>query len=449
MLFLNIQSGEISSIILQLLKSWWWFLLPIILLLPVKFFYLWWMGWEMWYKKNKWILLEIKPPAEVLKPFKAMEDIIHTLWGIYDGPNWRERWCEGQLPSACFWFSMEIAAFGGEIHFYLRILESWKNGFESAIYSYYPEAEISVVEDYTQKLPKDIPNKEWDMHGFDYGFTKNYVYPIRTYSEFFEERPEVPKEEKRIDPIDSLLEALSKLQPGEQFWFQIVAAPITNKDIPWITEGQKVANKIAKRPEAKVPKPMIQEALEILISGPPAEEKKETELIAPELRLTPGEKKVLQGIENKISKQGFKTWIRAIYLYKNQEPHSVANSKIGHSYLGHFSSESENVITFNRITRAKIHYWLRERRLYLRKRKQFRDYIERFPPYFPWNLNGDPPLIFDLFRYPKGATKGKGTMILNAEELATIFHFPAKIILPTVPRVEAKKGGPPPELPIE
>ena len=42
-------------------------------------------------------------------------------------------------------------------------------------------------------------------------------------------------------------------------------------------------------------------------------------------------------------------------------------------------------------------------------------------------------------------------MILNTEELATIFHLPALAapLPPEVPRVEAKRGGPPPELPVE
>jgi hypothetical protein len=48
--------------------------------------------------------------------------------------------------------------------------------------------------------------------------------------------------------------------------------------------------------------------------------------------------------------------------------------------------------------------------------------------------------------------KGPGiraTIILNTEELATIYHLPSKVIVPTLPYVEAKKGGPPPELPTE
>ncbi len=440
----------ISFPFFQILWNWWWVILTIFLWFLAEFLYLWWVRWEVWYKKHKWILLEIKPPAEILKPFKAMEDVIHSLWGVYDSHNWRERWCEGGLPSAPYWFSMEIASLGGEVHFYLRILEEWRDTFESAIYSYYPEAEISLVEDYTKKVPQNVPNPDWDLYSEDFTLLKEDVYPIRTYPIFFEEKPEVPKEEKRIDPIDSLLEALAKLKPAEQLWFQIVAAPILNKDIPWVSRGQALANELAKRPAPKKTRPMFQEAAEALILGPPKEEpKEELGIIAPELRLTPGEKEILKGVENKISKQGYKAWIRMLYLCQVNKPHFYGHYKIGRTYLNHFMTENLNGICYMGPTRTRIHYWLRERRLYLRKRKQFRHYLDRLPAYFPWNLMGEP--VFPHIRgiYPLGPGIGQGAFVLNAEELATLYHFPSKIKVPTVPRVEAKKGGPPLGLPTE
>ena len=47
---------------------------------------------------------------------------------------------------------------------------------------------------------------------------------------------------------------------------------------------------------------------------------------------------------------------------------------------------------------------------------------------------------------------GDGNSILTSEELATLFHFPIKVTgvsIPSVGRVESKKGGPPADLPIE
>jgi len=443
---------EISFIIFQILKSWWWFFLPIILWFPAKFFYLWWIRWEVWYPKFKWILLEIKPPKEVLKPFSAMENIFSILWGIINIPNWRERWCEGVLVlGGGLWFSFEIASFGGEIHFFMRIPDFFRNSAEAAIYSQYSEAEISLVEDYTKKVPKNVPNKNWDLYGEDFNLIKDDCYPIKTYLMFFEERPETLKEEKRLDPMDSLLEDMSKLKSDEQFWLQIVTNPILDTLIPWETKGREIADRIAKRPPPTKPKPMWQEAVEILISGKPAEEKKEKplELIAPELRLTPGEKEILTGIENKIKKYSYQTWIRIVYLYQKDKPFFLGRHNIGRSYFNQFMTGNLNTILYMGPTRTRIHYWLKDRRLYLRKRKQFRNYVERLPPYFPWNFEGKPVFPQIPPFYPMGPGSGKGTFVLNIEELATIFHIPAKIMVPTVPRVEAKKAGPPPGLPAE
>jgi len=433
--------------ILLIWKNWWWFLLAIMLYPQVRTLYLWWIRWCVWYKKFKWIVLEIKPPKEILKPFRAMEDIFSVLWGIYDDPNWRERWCEGEIPlGGGLWFSFEIASFGGEIHFFARLPDFYRDTLESAIYSQYPTAEISLVEDYTKNVPQNIPNEKWDLYGEDFSLGTDDVYPIKTYSMFFEERPEVVKEEKRLDPLDSLLEALSKLKPAEQIWLQIVTNPILDKNIPWITRGKKLANKLAKRPPEEKPKSILQETAEILISGKPTEPpKEEVFLIAPELRLTPGEREILKGIETKISKKGYQTWIRTIYLCKRDEPHFWNNYRIARSYFNHFSTENLNYLVFWGPTRTRIHYWFRKRRLYLRKRMQFRRYVQRLPSTWPWSMEGNlPPFFFG----PKGPGI-RGTFVLNIEELATIYHFPAKVTIPAVSYIEAKKREAPPGLPTE
>ena len=113
---------EPFSTIFLVLKNWWWVILPIVLYFPAKAIYLWWLSWDVWYKEQKWMLLEIIPPSEVLKPFRAMEDIYNRLWALYDSPDWRAKWCEGQLTlGGGLWFSFEITSFEGSVHFYLRV----------------------------------------------------------------------------------------------------------------------------------------------------------------------------------------------------------------------------------------------------------------------------------------------------------------------------------------
>jgi hypothetical protein len=213
-------------------------------------------------------------------------------------------------------------------------------------------------------------------------------------------------------------------------------------------EGRKIADKIARRPPEKAPvrKPILQEVAEILIYGKTSEEEKkpaEVEIIPPEMKLTPGEKRILTAIENKISKYLYQVWIRTVYIYKKDSPYTYSNYKICRSYLGHFADADMNAFIYWGATRTRIHYWFRKERLYLRKRRLFKFYIERLPPLFP-RTSGAP-------LFPFGRVKGKGLMVLNTEELATIFHLPTTVapLPPEVPRVEAKRGGPPPELPVE
>ncbi len=440
-------------IIFQLAKNWWWLFLPMILWFGAKFFYLWWLRWEIWYPEKKWIILEIRPPREILKPFSAMENVFSMLWGIIDAPNWRERWHNGTLPlGGGLWFSFEICSFGGEIHFYMRIPEGFRNTAETAIYSQYPQAEIFEVEDYTKNVPKDIPNEKWDLYAEDYTLLKPDHFPIKTYSMFFEKEMEERRimEEKRLDPMDTLLEGLSKLQPGEQVWFQIVCNPILDDIFPWMAKGRTAINKIAKRPSPPLKKPLLIEVLETFLFGPPkeAKEAKGGELIAPELRLTPGEKEVLQAIENKLKKNAFQCWLRQVYLYQVDKVKSPGNFRAIRTYLmGQFSAPNLNTFVYWGPTRTKIHYLLKERRLYLRKRQQLRRYIARLPSLWPRTMTGE---LFLPFGFSWGRKPGiRGTCILNIEELATIFHFPAKVVTPAFATVEMKKGGPPPHLPVE
>lgn len=454
---------DFSFVFFQILRNWWWFFLTILLWFPAKMFYLWWLTWEVWYKKKKWVLLEIKPPRENIKPFSTMENVFSMLWGIYDSPNWRERWCGGSLPIAGgLWFSFEICSFGGEIHFYLRVPEGFRNTAENILYSQYPDLEISLVEDYTQNVPKDIPNEKWDLYAEDYSLFRAEYLPIKTYSMFFEREAEERRimEEKRLDPMDTLLEGLSKLNPGEQLWFQIVCNAITDDIFPWLDRARAAADKIAKRPGPKPKKPFLikvadvlgsnlMEAITTLISGPPKAppkvEKEPAELIAPELRLTPGEKEVLAAIENKMKKNAFQCWLRQVFLYRLDQPHNPGNVGIIRSYLmGQFSFL--NTFVYWGPTRTKIHYFLKKRRLYLRKRQRLRSYIERLPSLWPRTMRGEPICPFG---HAQGRKPGiRGTIILNIEELATIFHFPVKVITPALEVIEIKKG-PPPHLPIK
>lgn len=404
---------------------------------------------EIWMFAQKKVLLEIKMPKEVLKPLKSMEQVFSAIWGnVFDPPDWFEYWFEGKDLDTV---QLEMASIGGEPHLYVRCSDFRRNAIESSIYSQYPEAEISEVDDYAKYVPQDIPNKDWELWGTDYMMNKLDVYPIKTYSKFFEES-ESAKEEKRIDPMSTLLEGMAKLAPGEQLWIQIAATPVLSvTDIKeggtydFVAKGREIADKLAKRPAKQKSKHILVEAFEEAAYGTmPGTVEEKVEAFPPEMRLTPGERDIVEGVENKVAKRSFSCFIRFIYLAKRENYFGGAKG-IPFGFFNQFSTENLNGLRPFPKTLTKIKKFfkikaitlptlsiLHARRVYLRKRRLFFRYTKRMPPLFP-------------------KSSGPSSFILNTEELATIFHFPGRIVAPApfVSRVESKRGEAPPGLPME
>ncbi|OGZ71719.1 MAG: hypothetical protein A2904_02060 [Candidatus Staskawiczbacteria bacterium RIFCSPLOWO2_01_FULL_33_9] len=428
------------------LRVWWWLFFPLFLSIQLKTLYLWWIDWDFTYAKTKWKMLEIIPPKEVLIPLKAMEDVFTTVWPIYDSANWRERWCEGELDNSPYWMSWEIASIEGQIHFYIRVMASHKTHVETSLYGHYPEIEIKEVSDYTKLVPQNIPNEEWDLYGEDWELYKTAGYPIKTYEKFFEPQGErISAEEKRIDPIASLLELLSKLGRGEHYWVQFITVPVLDQDEPtWRERAEKEITRIAKRPEKKETT-LFEDLMYVfrqVTLGPEKEgsgekatykwmDSSKSEEGEREMVMTPGEREIVTEIENKTKKPVYRTAIRGVYVAKRENWKS-SNRILSRSYFAHFSTQNLNRLSFSGKTRPKIHYIWRKRRVFLRARKMFKNSVLRFPSLFP--------------------DRKSVSAILSTEELATLFHFPMKItglVAPTMSRIESKKGGPPPNLPIE
>jgi len=377
----------------------------------------------------KKIILEIKIPKEVIKPIKAMEQVMAGFHGIHDVFTWREKWLQGEFQLS---LSLEIVSIDGEVHFFMRAPEAFRDIVESNIYSQYPEAEVSVVEDYVKAVPQNIPNKDWDLFGFDFITSKDEKdpYPIRTYKDF--EEVKEPKEEKRLDPLAGLLDGMAILGPGEQMWLQIMIKPV-REEIPWRKRGLEIVDKLVFREKEKVTtSSILKESADVLISGKPPGaplEKEEKDFLPPEMKLTSGEREVVKGIEDKIAKFGFDSNIRCLYLSK-RDAFFKPKSRMFYGFFKSVSTENLNGLKPLLKTLPKVQWVFKKGRTYLRKRILFRRYARRFQTYFP--------------------RKG-GTYILNTEEVATLYHFPGRTVAPApgVPRVEAKKGEAPSRLPAE
>ena len=435
------------------IRVWWWIFLPLMLQKQLKRLYFWWLDWDFAYAKAKWIVLEIVPPKEILIPLKAMEDVFSVVWPIWDRANFRDEWIDGELNNGPFWYSWEIASIEGKVHFYIRFMLQHKIAVETALYGHYPDLEIREVPDYVKLVPPTVPNDEWDIYGEDWEYgQKNskgeylHAYPIKTYEKFFEPQGErISAEEKRIDPIISLLELMSRLGPGEHYWVQFITVPINDNDEPgWKKDGASIINKLSKRPEKKDTTAWqdFTYLMGQVIFGPAktgSGEKASYEWLPQnkeetgerEMVLTPGERDIITEVEKKLSKPAFRTSIRGVYVAKRDDWKS-SHASLLRSYMAHFKTNNMNDLRFSSVTRPKVNFFMRKRRAFSRARKMYRNAINRFPALFPDR---------------KGLC-----VILSTEELATLYHFPLRVsgmVAPTMGNVEAKKAGPPSNLPIE
>lgn len=414
-------------------KTWWWIFLPLLLWRPFVFFWFYWRN-EEFNKREPRIVLEVKVPPEVEKPIKAMESVWAGFWQMYDPPNLREKVLEGEFQLG---LSIELVSTEGQVHFYIRIPESQRRLIDSAVYAQFPNAEIELVEDYVKALPRNIPNKDWRMWGAMWKLDKADCYPIKTYRKFFEENPDTVKEEKRVDPMAMLVEALSKLGEGEHIWIQLMVTPFAPDDNDYVKRSRKLVDTLVRRPEPAKPPSVWQDMGAVgttLATGqPPAEAEMEEirEIIPPEMKLTPGEREIVASIEEKLGKPSFNCVLQFIYAAKIEKYDSAAKA-LAMSYFQQFSTVNMNF--FRPLQTTKVHtitrFFLDKRRGYVRRRRLFWRYSTRDSPYHP---------------------RPGGSFVLNIEELASFFHFPSKAAFPasSIPRVETKKAEAPPGLPTE
>jgi len=403
--------------------SWWW-AGPIVLFWLFKI--LWKKySWGQYASKMKFVVLEIKPPRNIERSPRTMEQVFAALHGIWSTPNYIDKFVRGKWFQASL--SFEIQGVNGEMHFMVRCERRFRNFIESLIYSQYPEAEIQEVEDYTLSVPKNTPNMEWDLWGVDYKKNKDDAFPIRTYK-FFQE--EVTK--GMVDPLAELADVIAGLPPGQQIWIQIVVTPEPSGD--WQAAVKKVADKLAGKEVASEPLFIFRffsEVGEILKNSilyifsseiqSAAEVKKEQQPL--QFRLTPGEQETLKAVEESVTKNGYRTKLRFIYIGRREGFDRGFISGVSGS-IHQFNDLMLNSLGQDNRTKTFANYIWVEPRMKYAQRKIFNRYLDRDP---------DGP-----------------TFVMNSEELATIYHMPDMSVLsPSISRVEAKKGGAPINLPVD
>lgn len=380
--------------------------------LPVILLYVFWdqwikYVWSLFLTSQEYTLLEIRIPKEITKSPLAMELFLVSLYHPSGETTFIDRWWLGKLRAT---FSLEIASFGGDIHFYIRTRTSIKHMIESRFYAQYPEIELHEVDDYTKRVRYDP--KTMGFWGIEYRFDKPDAYPIKTYVDFGLEKD--PKEEHKVDPISHVLEFFGSIKDGEQMWIQfILRAHRKNYWRGFFFEKDDFEES-------------VKHEIEKILLTVPVEEGR----IADFRMLSERNKRIVEAIELKAGKLLFDVGIRALY-FAPKERYNGANTSFGlHPLLRHLSGLDINTLRNTR-GMGKFDYFWQDFfgvRKALERKRLFRFYQDR--AYF-WAPYSQKPVV------------------LNVEEMATLFHPPGETVKsPTLERIPSRKAGAPPNLPV-
>lgn len=390
----------------------------------------------------EWVLLEIVPPRDVLRSPKAMELFFTNALYHSSRKSGIESYWQGAV---WFWFSLEIVSIDGQVHFYIRTPSRLKNLIETQMYAQYPQAQIKEVEDYTLAVDKITADSKYNLWGCEFKFTKPDAFPIKTYVDFGLDKD--PKEEFKVDPISPVVELFGSIGKGEQMWLQIVVTPSKKKFPEHRHFGQKPHDWV-KESEIQVRKILKEFTGQRDIPGKPGQYSKE-------IRAPAFMDEMIKNAARKFLKVGFDTGIRVCYVAKREAfnmtnrrntrlifrqyaaPYSNELDRFNSTQADAFATGEKSLSSFIPATQATI------TRLSNRMLEEYREREFFHPPmrhkiHLPWPIS---PFIFPNFMHHH-------TIVMNTEELATLWHFPGQILkVPTLERIESKEASPPTNLP--
>lgn len=395
-------------------------------------------AWKMWIvlkrsefiAKQKYILLEIKPPRNLVKTPLAMEAFLASIHLTGGEATWYSRFKGGTRP----FYSLEMASFEGRVHFFIWARAEFRRIIESQMYAQYPGVQIVEAPDYTRTIT--ARDEDYVVWGCDFIHTAAAPLPIKTYIEYGLDK--VQKEPEQVDPLANVIEFMASVGKGEYLWLQFIirahrgearygttTAGINStkmnakgKPYTWKDEGQELIEEIRKNARNPYIDPVTGEER----PGFP--------------NPTKGESEKMAAIDRNTSKLAFDVGARGIYIAK---PENVNGISISHliGLFKPFTTEGWNGINSTAWMKTFDDYpwefWADKRKAHFRKelveayrRRQF-----FYDPFF------------------EGGKHAKDAMVMSTEELATIYHIPSlSSASPSLERITSAVGEAPPNLPV-
>ena len=393
-----------------------------------------WLGWSGWmnYIQEKWrrhhnyIVLRIEVPQLNEQSMKAVEQIFVQIYGSLDIPSREEKYWLGFVMEA---FSFEIESNGGYITFYIHTPAHYKNMVEAAFYAQYPDALLTEVDDYAQKLTADmIMNDKVRVWGTELKLANDDVEPIKSWPNW-----EHQLAQRSVDPLASILEVMTRLQPGEHWWLQIMAQPVEQTDFK--KRAQAAIDAIVD-PDANEGTPGFGGTIISLLNethnavapwtvDTGAEESRIT--LERRKRLSKPEMEYVEEVDRKMSRWPFNTKIRWMYWAPHEQYDEYKGRRAMYGALQQFRFINwfvEGPITRVHQGTLSMKHIFPKIRLKWRARRMMWAYKNRF------------------------MNRGEHTgFVLNTEELASVFHFPQlEVRAPFVSKAIARGVEPPTQL---
>ena len=294
-----------------------------------------------------------------------------------------------------FYLSFEIATpiDSKEIFFYVSVPKKFQSIIEKQVNSFYQNAEIKRVDDYNIFVPNGGSAASYMT------LKKQHIFPIKTYQQL------------ETDPLLNITNAFSKIPNGEGAALQIIIKPIGNV---WQKESKNAIKLMQKGKgfesghiESSLAVKVIKEFVGIISAGGAKtdEQKKQEES---QVNLTPEQEETIKAVETKSTKIGFETNVRLVTSAQTKEKAQILLKELENSFS---QFNAPNLNSF-KITET-----------FLNKAGFLNKTIYNF-----------------IFRSFEKSRK----IILNTEELSSIFHFPiATTETPQIKWLKAKQAPPP------
>ncbi len=290
--------------------------------------------------------------------------------------------------------AFEIVAHKGLISFYVATPRYLQQFMEQQIQAQYPTAVVEEVEDYNIFAP------ESRILGTYLTFKQKSLFPIKTYKKI------------ESDPLNSLTNTLSKLGEEDGAAIQFI---IRSAKKEWRREGVRIAREMqqGKKLSEVLNRGWFSGFWDIFKSQIQTKPTKPGEPAKEPYRLTPLEEEMVKSLEEKASKLGLDVNIRLIAAAKDE-----ARARM---YL-------------NNMVSSFSQYDLPQ-------------YGNIFQKHLPGIFGGQNKLTHDfIFRNFNDRAK----IVLNTEEMASVFHFPLPTTeTPNIRWLLAKKAPAPVNIPKE